>query len=101
MAVHDPLTVTLCWRDVPLVPHPAQPHVPPVFGCGPNVIDEPELTVTLLVCCQAPPLTSRYGMIAVGVQVGVGVGVGVGAGVGVPGTVTLKLLVLLAPQLLV
>jgi hypothetical protein len=53
-----------------------QSHDPPVTGCGPNLTDAPALTETEAVCCQAPPPTWRYGVIADGVQPLRGVAVG-------------------------
>ena len=40
----------------------------PLTGCGPNLTDDPLLTVADAVCCQEPPLTCKYGVIVVGAQ---------------------------------
>lgn len=57
--------VTVCSREVPEVPHPVQFQDPPETGCGPNCTELPALIVVLAVCCQLPPFTRRYGVMAV------------------------------------
>src|SRR5687768_6843156 len=47
---------------------PVHHQDPPVVGCGPNFTVLPAVTVAVDVCCHVPPLTCRYGVIAVGVQ---------------------------------
>jgi hypothetical protein len=59
---------TNCSRAVPEVPQPVQLQEPPDTGCGPNRTELPAAMLTLEVCCQAPPFTCRYGVIAVGAQ---------------------------------
>jgi hypothetical protein len=67
VAVHETAGVTVCSRAVPEVPHPDQFQEPEI-GCGPNCTELPDEMVTPAVCCQAPPLTRRYGVMPVGVQ---------------------------------
>lgn len=50
------------------MPQPVQLQEPPDTGCGPNCTELPAATVTVAVCCHAPPFTRRYGVIAVGAQ---------------------------------
>src|SRR5579872_2823220 len=91
VAVYVPLVfaVTETWRDVELnPPEPLQLHDPPVTGCGPKVTVLPEVTLTLDVCCHAPPLTCMYGVIEVDVHP-------------LPFTVTVNVCVLLQPLALV
>jgi len=62
VALHELLGYTVCSRDEPDVPQPLQLHDPPLVGCGPNLTLSPELTVTLVVCCQVPSFTWTYGV---------------------------------------
>src|SRR5512147_3264342 len=58
----------VCSRDDPAVPPPFHDHDPPLTGCGPILTESPELTVTLEACCQLPPFTWIYEVIAVCAQ---------------------------------
>jgi hypothetical protein len=56
-------------RDVEEYPlGPDQLQEPPLEGCGPRFTVAPEATVADDSSSQVPPLTCRYGVIAVGVQ---------------------------------
>ena len=49
VAVQDAVGLTVCVRELPVVPQPDQDQVPPEAGSGAKATDAPELMVALAV----------------------------------------------------